>query len=368
MLCGFGGKKLYLFIKKPSLMHYKSLIFLLLLSFSVVSCKKSGSLPEEKKEVDIYITGCVYTGSSNSGFPVAAYWKNNIAVTLPHPHSIYAEVIDIEVIGRDLYALGYYSPGPFITVNGYWKNGVFVNLTEGNGFTEVNSIYNNGSDLYITGSVGTKAAYWKNGKVITVDDGSYTRATVNDMVINNTDIYLAGSAYDITLGYKVPCYWKNGIKKTLPSNDSGGDVTNIITEKNDIYISGSIRRYPIIGYQTDQAAYWKNDILNTVAKDEFASVATGITIKSTEVYVCGWSERFKESPWTATYWKGGNIVKLSSDYFSSATAIAVNGSDLYISGLTSIGAGYWKNGVLTTLAVPDGTYPATANNIILVDK
>lgn len=126
------------------------------------------------------------------------------------------------------------------------------------------------------------------------------------------------------------------------------------------------------------AAYWKNGTLivlgdTTSSTNNFGSMARGIAVNGNDVYVSGviYTTNFGY----AVVWKNGVPIKLSPDSNASeATRIAVNGSDVYVLGyihdtLSQNNTGiqysynpiYWKNGV------PYNIPNATAINSIAIN-
>jgi len=115
----------------------------------------------------------------------------------------------------------------------------------------------------------------------------------------------------------------------------------------DIYIAGLTMQ--------GKAAYWKNGAINLlVSNDEQSSKATDIAVQGSDVYLSGY--RYVNDLKQACYWKNGVRYELEDNNFDSeATAIALKGSDVYV-----IGSVYnavlnktiyicWKNGAKTNL-------------------
>ena len=115
-----------------------------------------------------------------------------------------------------------------------------------------------------------------------------------------------------------------------------------------VYLAGSYGDQSP-GNAFGRAAYWKNDTLN-ILPGGMASLASGLFVSNGDVYVAG---QVDAQP---AYWKNGTMVSLSHGFSSDgATAIAVNGQDVYIAGtgFNTLGhsvAGYWKNGVFKQLS------------------
>ncbi len=92
------------------------------------------------------------------------------------------------------------------------------------------------------------------------------------------------------------------------------------------------------------------------------SSASAIAISGTDVYVAGYEGNF------AKYWKNGIGVSLSDG--TMATAIAISGADVYVAGWEDqpYTAKYWKNGIAVSLKNKDGSEGYFANSIFVVEK
>jgi hypothetical protein len=142
----------------------------------------------------------------------------------------------------------------------------------------------------------------------------------------------------------------------------------------DIYVTGTIS-YTNVAYDSNIsiATYWKNGVLTKLSEPPIQTTANAITVSGSDVYIAGESGVLstvidgKTIPPPlkpmATYWKNGVMNQLSNEE-SYARAIAVSGSDVYVAGQNSSQAAVWKNGVLTKL--PDFGSFSTATAIALV--
>jgi hypothetical protein len=107
-------------------------------------------------------------------------------------------------------------------------------------------------------------------------------------------------------------YWKNDVATYLQSSIPGSyqtSISSIFVSGNDVYASANLI-VPTKNGLANAPAYWKNDV-------EYDLPLNG------------------------------------ADY-GLATSIFVSGLDVYVSGWTSAGAVYWKNGIQTILS-PGGT-------------
>jgi predicted RecA/RadA family phage recombinase len=104
------------------------------------------------------------------------------------------------------------------------------------------------------------------------------------------------------------------------------------------------------------AAYWKNDTLTILKNGSNSSSGTAIAVSGSDIYVSGISNG------QPCYWKNGTFVSLGSS--GSTSGIGIIGQDVYVSGSTSSGtAVYWKNGIPVTLSPDSGTN--YANDLVI---
>lgn len=244
----------------------------------------------------------------------------------------------------DIYVAGNYAIQGQFFGPAYTKNGERTPLTQ----TEYGLAYAIqvvGDDVYVAGDIKEKAAYWKNGQAhyLTCSDPTSTATCI--AVVGN-DVYVGGNGS--TNGDNVyPRYWKNGQEIILPrhiflGSEAATYVTNIAVVDNDVYVIGRAVYEPV---------YWKNgQKVNAINNDLQRVVA--IKELNGDVYAIGAKDK------QAAYWKNGQTKVLSSEE-SMATAIAIDGNDVYVAGILggyenknmypgygNGGTGYlWKNGV-----------------------
>lgn len=219
-------------------------------------------------------------------------------------------------------------------------------------------------NVYTAGYVDSKAAYWKNEVLnIVNDDGKTSKAVA--IAVQGSDVYLAGTT--ITPPDITATYWKNGVPTYL--SKVPGDITGIAVRGNDVYVIGRTERI-INSVQGYCATLWKNGVLSYLT-DNLLSFANGITITDKgDIYIAGRIDS------RACYWKNGSLVYVGDiNVSSSASAICISGTDVYLTGLsyenTTLGysrpaAVYWKNGVQTKLPV-NGTPGSSSGASISVN-
>lgn len=271
----------------------------------------------------------------------------------------------------------------------------------GNSFTYLPTIFVSGSEI---NGANYTAKYWKNGVETILRDN----AVANIILVIGSDVYVGGSAKDLTSGFSNAVYWKNGIPVIWPTDnlvDDGGSVISLFISGNDIYGAGTA----INNLTTNNVGvYWKNGvpvIMNSVTS---SNAAYGISVLANDVYVASstWGSSNSAMLWKnntlvpitltanepsgffavfvadnniyaagfeksgthtiAKYWKNGAPVSLTDGSVDAgASSIVVSGNDVYVAGYETTGnntiAKYWKNGIPVSLT--DGSNYAIANSI-----
>ncbi len=124
--------------------------------------------------------------------------------------------------------------------------------------------------------------------------------------------------------------------------------------KTSVYVAGNVTIHGI-----SVAVYWKDGVKvalvdTTASISSYLSSANAIAVNGTDVYIAG------AVNFAATYWKNGQAVTLPGGLGSYANAIAISGTDVYVAGYTLNGPVYWKNGVAVTLSTGTGGFFADA--------
>ncbi len=264
--------------------------------------------------------------------------KNNPPSPSPKP----------EIDNADVYVAGNIISTNGKSIAAYWKNGVIVKLTDSTSNSFGKAILVNGGDVYVAGyeMIGNSpfAVYWKNGvKNVLSSETSETYS----IAMNSEGILVAGYAIDPDpYVYMVTTYWKNGAPTGLPGKAPSFTPRRVVAVGNDIYVSGTIAD-PQDGHFT--ATYWKNGSLIMPADALSSTFSTAIAVNGTDVHLSGYTLA-QNGKYVATYWKNGVSRMLTdSSTNSAAEAIALEGNDVYIAGTSVYNAlnvaTYWKNGV-----------------------
>lgn len=232
----------------------------------------------------------------------------------------------------------------------------------------INTVFKVLPSVYITGyaySGDDQPLYWRNGAATILPGNGVAKCVVTQ----NNDVYVGGNI-QLAGGDEYAGYWKNGVQTLLQKNSV---VNAMAISGQDVYVVGYIETFDASG--NDVAALWKNGVVIPLTNPVSCcglvsgSNAFAITINNNTVYIVGTSTSVNGYT-AATIWKAdGTATALTSPdvtavsiTVSTATGIAFQGSDMYISG--SIGTadgnnflGYWKNGAFISNQVPVHTYP-----------
>lgn len=239
----------------------------------------------------------------------------------------------------DIYALGSISNSNIVSPV-YWKNGQLTNLQASNSTnTFINAIALHGTDIYTAGSNTnsnglSQAAYWKNGIIKDLSTG-FTASTIKSIAFNGNDTYMLG--FGFTSEGQYPIIWKNDVPMQLPGVFSVQNYLDLMFDHNDLYLLVDASTTT----NTQVAGYEKNGILVKVRDTTSSSDATAMAINGNDVYLCG--NAVINSTVSAVYWKNGIMVQLATQGQGAANAITVSGNDVYVAG-TNNGATIWKNG------------------------
>ncbi|QEC75771.1 FKBP-type peptidyl-prolyl cis-trans isomerase N-terminal domain-containing protein [Mucilaginibacter ginsenosidivorax] len=311
---------------------------------------------------DIYMAG---VGNGNGEYYMASYFKNmkpGLPLTGADESTKESYGAAICVVGNDVYIAGCLGRKAV-----YWKNGQLVQLASTSvSYGAASAITVAGNDVYVGGTGykklflhdGSKGRdqeqprYWKNGQEVLLpqpleDNGYENETTIVSMKVVGDDLYIIGR---VAYGYG-PIYWKNG--QLVQSLNNGLDrVEKIEVVNGNVYAVGS---------KDSKAAYWKNGTTTILTSEE--SLATAIAVAGNDVYVTGIIGSYKMkglypgygNGGVGKYWKNGRQMGLTggADQYASPypKSIAVSGNDVYIVGIDQSNSNYmlWKNGQYTAL-------------------
>ena len=267
-------------------------------------------------------------GSYNSPSNIACYWINDkTKVDLDTGGNTPAFATSIFVSGGTIYVGGYYLKGTAY-VGCYWTiGGARTDLDSGTGTgAHVNSIFVSGGTVYSAGYYdnGAKlvACYW-TAAVRSTDMPSAGASFANSIYVNGSTIYLSGQD-----NFATAAYWTGGSSPAeITLTSSGTSVAN------SIYVSGSTvytAGQDTVG-TTTVAATWTGTSSPTDLTGAGGASANSIVVVSGTAYVAG----EYSSPTIACYWNNGARTDLPG-----ATGVA---QSVYVSGTTIYSAGYYSS-------------------------
>lgn len=202
-----------------------------------ISCSTdSVSNPSASERVDVYIAG------SKNG--QACYWKNNQLVLLNSGSFTSYSATKIIVSNTDVYVLGYGLIENSSAHSLVWKNGVVTDLRVALGdaghFASVVDIQVVGNDVYYVGYSYTspldtnnpsKLVYWKNNVMTVVTDfPNFAFSEARIKVVNNDVCILASNNHST----QIQGYFLNGAYTAIPGSSS----YNLTNNNGQIYIYG----------------------------------------------------------------------------------------------------------------------------------
>jgi hypothetical protein len=178
-------------------------------------------------------------------------------------------------------------------------------------------------------------------------------SSVSSGIRIGSDIYLVGTIN------RNAAYWKNGVPTTL-SNPSGSSPSNgyisgarsIHVLNNNIYIVGSA----FFGPNTAKPVLWTNNNPTLISNNEGS--ASSVFKSGSNIYIAGYEEvPNTNNQQKAVLWVNGTPTTLTTNGF--AKSVFVSGSNVYVAYLDNINGAkgkIWKNGVSTSLTIPNGYY------------
>lgn len=196
-------------------------------------------------------------------------------------------------------------------------------------------VYVSGNITYANGQIG--AAYWKNGAIVKIADSS-ALSWASGIAVNNGDVYLIGEDAALTRAV----YWKNGGPSTVLELKGlqYPTVQSIAFQGNDMFIAGFADNSNLI----NEAIYWKNGVATLLTNGK---TANALAVNGSDVYITG----LNSSTGDVVYWKNGGspILYNATTAITQLEAIAISGTDIYLGGDTGNQGAFWKNGQATSV-------------------
>lgn len=211
------------------------------------------------------------------------------------------------------------------------------------------------------------ASLWEDGGQSYLSDGHCLSDGYYSLFVNETGSFVTGRTSvneEIFFGH----YWINRNSRTIGDGKGTLNMVNAMVENNgDIYIAGKTKKSADL---VTVATYWKNEVPVYLSTNQTSSTAIAISIQGSDIYVAG-NETISENGTTsqyATYWKNGQAFHVSRGH-TEANSLCLNGSDVYMAGniLGENGqpsiAVYWRNG--NEIQLTDGKLYACARSIFI---
>lgn len=206
--------------------------FILLLTF-VFSCRSENDEMLEKKvaSYDVYVSG------KDNG--QLCYWKNGIQHILNYNLPANENPSKIFIDNNDIYVKGRY---------GYWKNGNYTTYHQAAGLPspsiiDIFDFYVKNGNIYFVGYLFVNVSsatiyefcYWQNGmkNLLFTDNSTYNdQCTITEF---NSDVYI-GANKKIN-GVKTGGYFKNTTFYPLHNAVSSPQNTFVVSNENNVYFS-----------------------------------------------------------------------------------------------------------------------------------
>lgn len=230
----------------------------------------------------------------------------------------------------------------------YWKNGIQVNIN-----SDVNSSFNGiavvDTDVYLAGRSAAGATFWKNGKPF------YMAADLSELyaiAVSGNEVCVAGRVWQQNEQYGRAAYWINGVETDLTDGSAPAAINSIVISGTDVYLAGYYNQGQNANtWGEPVAACWKNQTLlpldSAAASAPTGATATGVAVNGSDVYVTGYIG------FTAALWKNGALQTLKhnsgSPAYSFGFSVALNGGDVFVSGSDVNEAAFWQNGAVNNL-------------------
>jgi hypothetical protein len=235
------------------------------------------------------------------------------------------------------------------------------------------NLYNSGN---VTATTETVTGLPSNGETIyarlySLIDGAWQYTNYTYVASTAPNVYVVGTAYNGT-NY-VAAYWENGVATVLPTPTgmTSANASGIAVSGSDVYVVGTATYGETETVNGDtEAVYWLNGVATVLPNPTgtIAAEAYAVTVSGSDVYIAGFAginttNIAANTTDIAAYWKNGVATTLpipNGMPDAYARSIAISGSDVYIAGDAENDTVYasetvlWENGVATVLPNPTG--------------
>jgi|GEM_PF-1394766 len=266
---------------------------------------------------------------------VYAVWKTLYTITYDENGGTLSKTSEIVAEGETVESLPTATTAPTGTLGG------FNTLITGMGIPLT-------TDTRITGNM-TVYAIWTNFNAL---DTSSSSSESKSIIVNGSDIYASGTKENASYT-SLASLWKNDEYTQLTSNTSRSSYANaLVNDGTNILAIG----YQEIGSTTERAGYWTFNgstnpwsELDTASGGNYFSRATSVTKNGSDLYISGFKqETSSSSTREGGYWdKNGDWVKIERGIDLNCNAIATDGTYMYLGGNQKytnlpLVAGFWK--------------------------
>lgn len=258
---------------------------------------------------------------------VVKYWKNGVSTQLSgeaERANAYAITINEDGV---IYVGGSVKNDKGISIATYWKVNLNqsikeVSLSDGSESADVFSITLYNGDVYAAGRDGNGVAkYWINDKDHSeIIEGGHTLYAISVM---DDKVYTAGWDEDLTGRFNIK-YWIDGEPHDLTNDAFLASVQDIAVDNGDVYVSGYVKA---TSDSKSVATYWKNGIAHELTDGSRDGYAWGMTIYKGDVYVAGYERKnggsLSPGNYIAKYWKNdaAGEVQLSDGNYSEESCV-----------------------------------------------
>ena len=317
----------------------------------IASCKKGDKTPP-KSSAPVVTGPYLYVGGAANNKGV--YWKTSlsattasaVADTLKNTNTIYSLITS----GKDVYVAA--------QTAGYYKNDVFIPVTDATG---IQYLALSGTTVLAAGADNTATmSYWQGNTEInlgnTIASPLFSAPGTSVLALygiaaSSNKVYVTGKLFYEKQFGSAPnalqgsfgTLWTNaGLQLYGPGQLVSAyynSTAGLALVGNDVYVAG---RMPDSTYA---GGYWKNGTFNSINNGSFGP--TAITSSGNDIYITGYTFTRAAGTYSqqGAYWKNGTLISFPSA--SSTTAIAVNGTDVYILGIDINNNNVvWKNGAV----------------------
>lgn len=263
---------------------------------------------------DIYVLGQINDS--------IGYWKNGQFNFLAMADSVLP--VSIAIVGSDVYSLLQLQTGSW--PGELYQNTDFYSEMPTSNQPGLTSIYATGANLYIPGSnsgIHSNAVYWENG-IANQLPITHNPGHAYDITVDGADVYAVGSVYDFTDSTEIATCWKNNDPVYLTDSLSFGRIYFVSVVNGTPYMAG----YQVAGNALQStglasAVVWVNGTATNVTPTGFSDSVLGFAVNGSDVYVSVLSTLPGSPKGTPRYYKNGVPVYYTGNSLGYGSRIFV---------------------------------------------